>query len=235
MRYFTLLTALLICSMPVSAGTYYTCTNPETGSKAFSRTPCGEDAEARRETRANTVNLGTDRHSAAKGRKENITQQSPLEQRRDGSLGDQQKRQLVAEFKRQEKKCIEKFEQGLKPGQANAMLIAQCMKWRSDLHKYVISNQELVRLENECIDDLKRRIGRNVQPNAKLLIQCKGGTASFNHQPAKTMPAPSVITNCGPGGCSDNLGNQYSSGGGTTYIRQDGRVCQNIGGMMHCN
>lgn len=53
--------------------------------------------------------------------------------------------------------------------------------------------------------------------------------------PPVPAPVPSVITNCDPGGCWDDVGNRYNKGAGTTHFTQDGRVCQNIGGMMQCN
>lgn len=48
-------------------------------------------------------------------------------------------------------------------------------------------------------------------------------------------PAPSHMTNCDGAGCWDNQGNRYNKGAGSTYFRNDGRVCQHVGGMMQCN
>lgn len=48
-------------------------------------------------------------------------------------------------------------------------------------------------------------------------------------------PPPTVITNCDPGGCGDNVGNRYTNVGGDTYSRSDGKTCQGVGGSMHCN
>lgn len=63
-----------------------------------------------------------------------------------------------------------------------------------------------------------------------------GSTVTRNsNQVPIPAPAPSVITSCDPGGCWDNFGNRYNGSGGPTYIRQDGRVCQNIGSMIQCN
>lgn len=52
---------------------------------------------------------------------------------------------------------------------------------------------------------------------------------------AATPPAPTHITNCDAGGCWDNMGTRYNQGAGPTHIRQDGQVCQAIGGMMQCH
>lgn len=52
---------------------------------------------------------------------------------------------------------------------------------------------------------------------------------------SKDVPHPSVITNCDPGGCWDTKGNRYNGSAGPTHIRQDGKVCQKIGGIMQCN
>lgn len=52
---------------------------------------------------------------------------------------------------------------------------------------------------------------------------------------AARASAPSHITTCDSGGCWDNLGNRYNGSAGSTHFRQDGRVCQDVGGQMICN
>lgn len=48
-------------------------------------------------------------------------------------------------------------------------------------------------------------------------------------------PTPSIITSCDSGGCWDNVGQRYNSGGGSTFVRQDGRVCQRAGNQLECH
>jgi hypothetical protein len=45
---------------------------------------------------------------------------------------------------------------------------------------------------------------------------------------------PSTITSCNSGTCFDNMGRSYSGSQGF-YIGTDGKSCQSIGRMMHCN
>lgn len=49
--------------------------------------------------------------------------------------------------------------------------------------------------------------------------------------PTATHPSP--VTACDPGGCWDTSGARYN-GTGPAMIRGDGKVCQQIGNMMHC-
>ncbi len=46
---------------------------------------------------------------------------------------------------------------------------------------------------------------------------------------------PTNMTSCDPGGCWDNLGNRYNGNANGTMFRTDGKICQNIGGMVQCN
>lgn len=54
---------------------------------------------------------------------------------------------------------------------------------------------------------------------------------------AKPQPPqqPSMITNCDPVGCWDNQGQRYNGKAGTPYLRQDGKVCQSVAGIMQCH
>lgn len=63
-----------------------------------------------------------------------------------------------------------------------------------------------------------------------------GPTLPSGDQPGFAPPAthPSPITACDPGGCWDSGGLRYN-GTGNAMIRSDGKVCQQIGNMMHCN
>jgi hypothetical protein len=192
MRKFVVSLLLLICSAPAFAGSYYTCTNPETGSKMFSRTPCGVDAEKRRETRANTANLDSDRDRYTALKAEEERKKAVLEQRRNAA---------IERRKQQEQPVVSTVPKGMEKACA-----------------------ELERRSNRMADMSSRQLER--------LAWCRGGPKP---EPLRTPPPPSVITNCDAGGCWDNRGRRYNHGGGPTHIRQDGRVCQNIGGMMQCN
>lgn len=186
---------LLICSAPAVAGSYYTCTNPETGSKMFSRTPCGVDAEKRRETRVNTSNFDADRRQYSKLKAEEERRKAVLEQRRNAA---------IERRKQQEQPVVSTVPKGM---------------------------------ENACAE-LERRSIRMADMTSRQLERlawCRGGPKPEPLRIPVPPPTPSVITNCDPGGCWDNLGNRYNGSGGPTHIRQDGRVCQNIGGMMQCN
>jgi len=72
---------LISCSTTTLAGTYYTCTDPETGKKSFSRTPCGNDAEQRRETKVNTSSFAADRQRYAELKAEEARKEATLNQR----------------------------------------------------------------------------------------------------------------------------------------------------------
>ncbi|HJW26694.1 MAG TPA: hypothetical protein VJ576_17485 [Rhodocyclaceae bacterium] len=53
--------------------------------------------------------------------------------------------------------------------------------------------------------------------------------------PARPEPVtPAPITSCDAGGCWDASGRRYN-GSGSTMIRGDGKVCQQIGNVMQCN
>ena len=58
---------------------------------------------------------------------------------------------------------------------------------------------------------------------------------NYGRPSGRHNPQPSVITNCDPGGCWDNLGNRYNRGAGNTYFPGAGSgACQMIGGQMLC-
>jgi hypothetical protein len=61
----------------------------------------------------------------------------------------------------------------------------------------------------------------------------KNPNASRYRIPA-SAPVPSIITNCDPGGCWDNLGGRYNHGAGPTYFGPSGRACNLDGGQMAC-
>lgn len=50
-----------------------------------------------------------------------------------------------------------------------------------------------------------------------------------------TPPTPSIITNCDPSGCWDNLGGRYNSAAGGNFIGPSDRLCINMGGMIQCH
>jgi hypothetical protein len=53
-------------------------------------------------------------------------------------------------------------------------------------------------------------------------------------RPAPEMRMPAPVTSCDPNGCYDSSGARYS-GQGPGMIRSDGKLCQQVGNMMHCN
>lgn len=53
-------------------------------------------------------------------------------------------------------------------------------------------------------------------------------------RPAPEVRMPAPVTSCDPNGCYDSSGTRYS-GGGPGMIRSDGKLCQQVGNMMHCN
>jgi hypothetical protein len=200
MRKFVVSLLLLICSAPAFAGSYYTCTNPETGSKMFSKTPCGVDAEKRRETRANTASFASDRRRYAELKAEEARKQAILDQRSaEAAMRRQQREQDKMAAAARERVCKE----------------------AGTVHK---GSRGLTAAQRD------------------VLSRC-AGIASGTSTPAPSVPtsapaparAPGHITSCDSGGCWDNYGTRYNHGAGPTHIRQDGRVCQNIGGMMQCN
>lgn len=73
--------------------------------------------------------------------------------------------------------------------------------------------------------------GASAQEIERISLDHKQKAAASNPAPS----APSVITNCDQTGCWDNQGGRYNQGAGSTYIRNDGRACQNVGGQMICN
>lgn len=75
---------------------------------------------------------------------------------------------------------------------------------------------------------------------------CSGRNSTYNYDagatesygsaaPSYTPPPPTHITDCDQTGCWDNQGGRYNKGAGPTHIRNDGRVCQSVGGQMICN
>ena len=203
MRKTAFLLILISCSTTAFAGTYYTCTDPETGNRSFSRTPCGSDAEQRKETRANTASFAADRRRYAELKAEEARKQAILDQRSaEAAMRRQQREQDKMAAAAMERVCREA---GTVHKGAPGLTAAQL----------------------------------------EMLARCAGmpsrGSAPAPSTPSAptSMPvppqAPAHITNCDPTGCWDNYGNRYNNGAGPTRFRQDGRVCQNIGGMMHCN
>lgn len=73
--------------------------------------------------------------------------------------------------------------------------------------------------------------GASAQEIERISLDHKQKAAASNPAPS----APSVITNCDQTGCWDNQGGRYNQGAGSTYIRNDGRACQSVGGQMICN
>ena len=57
-----------------------------------------------------------------------------------------------------------------------------------------------------------------------------------SHAPAisfTTPPAPNFSSNCDSSGCWGSDGTRYNAIGGA-LLRPDGRMCQNVGGVMQC-
>lgn len=194
MRNIGMFLILLVSSTSAAAGSYYTCTNPETGKKSFSRTPCGENAERRKEGPVNSADYSGNSQRAAEIRSEDAHNNSVVEQRRNEVIEKRQARE------RQEQLAAE---------------------------------------EKACIDKIMRSLPSGHRPSVNLIRQCKGLPPKQSSPRGSSIPAtpppPSVITNCDAGGCWDNHGKRYNSGGGPTHIRQDGKVCQRVGAMMQCN
>lgn len=184
---------LLTCSIPAIAGSYFTCTNPETGSKVFSRTPCGTDAERRRERPVNSGDMGHYKSRAAEIQANEALKEDVVEQRRQEAIERRKEKELEQVSKvppGAEKVCAE---------------LERKARWPDEMS----SRQH------------------------QRLLWCRG--QGPKPERLRPPPGPSIITNCDAGGCWDNQGKRYNSGGGPTMIRQDGRVCQRIGGMMQCN
>ncbi|HUW28190.1 MAG TPA: hypothetical protein VMV97_06245 [Sulfuriferula sp.] len=81
------------------------------------------------------------------------------------------------------------------------------------------------KIVNEGIPDNRSYRLRVMAP--VMQAACGQNSASAMPRPDIQTPAarPSVITNCDPGGCWDNLGNRYNKGAGNTYFSPSG-ACQ---------
>ncbi|WP_415033383.1 DUF4124 domain-containing protein [Azonexus sp.] len=97
--------------------------------------------------------------------------------------------------------------------------------------------------EQRKMDECTRlaKMGRKARHEA-MAKGCEWGfeaerTAQHNRaarEQAQNQP-PALITNCDSSGCWDTRGVRYNNAGGGSTYRQDGRFCQQVGGMLHCN
>lgn len=76
-----------------------------------------------------------------------------------------------------------------------------------------------------------RRCRAGLPPRERSTAQAPFPAPDISPPP---MPDPSVAW-CDKTGCWDNNGTRYNSAAGSTVFRQDGKVCQRMGGMLHCN
>lgn len=63
-------------------------------------------------------------------------------------------------------------------------------------------------------------------------VRAANGLETSDQRRAR-RPKPSVITSCDQGGCYDDVGNRYDSGGGGVFYGPNG-ACQLVGNMMQC-
>lgn len=84
-----------------------------------------------------------------------------------------------------------------------------------------------------CVRDVERTAASGKE-KARQLATCHGGDVK-PEPPPPPKPQPSTITSCDRGGCWDNVGNRYNSGGGNTMFRNDGKTCQKVGNTLNCN
>ncbi len=64
------------------------------------------------------------------------------------------------------------------------------------------------------------------------------GQSARKPSSAETLPSssgPAIVVNCDPAGCWDTQGRRYNKGAGPTFIRSDGRPCQQVGNQFQCN
>ena len=86
---------------------------------------------------------------------------------------------------------------------------------------------------SDCVKNVERT-GAAGKGKARQIAICHGGDVPPEPLPPP-RPRPAAITSCDRGGCWDNVGNRYNSGGGGTMFRNDGKACQKIGDMLLCN
>lgn len=78
-------------------------------------------------------------------------------------------------------------------------------------------------------------IGKPVpEPEASASGRLESAQPPAPPRPAPAPPSPTPVTTCDPGGCWDINGSRYN-GCTSTMIRSDGKVCQQIGTLIHCN
>lgn len=70
--------------------------------------------------------------------------------------------------------------------------------------------------------DEKARLSASVAPKQAPVV------------PSPASPGPAVVTTCDAGGCWDASGRRYTSSG-SSLVRNDGRVCQQVGSTLTCN
>ena len=68
----------------------------------------------------------------------------------------------------------------------------------------------------------KARLSAPAMPNPAAVV------------PSPAAPGPAVVTTCDAGGCWDASGRRYTSSG-SSLVRNDGRVCQQVGSTLTCN
>ncbi|WP_291992265.1 DUF4124 domain-containing protein [Candidatus Accumulibacter sp. ACC003] len=86
---------------------------------------------------------------------------------------------------------------------------------------------------SDCVKNVERT-GAAGKVKARQIAICHGGDVPPEPLPPP-RPRPTSITSCDRGGCWDDVGNRYNSGGGGTMFRNDGKACQKIGDMLQCN
>ncbi|HMV21904.1 MAG TPA: hypothetical protein PKL28_04395 [Rhodocyclaceae bacterium] len=100
------------------------------------------------------------------------------------------------------------------------------------------SSQRASGTDEDAVRNCVRRVertGASGAVKARQIALCHGGDVPPEPVVVATPPStPSTITSCDRGGCWDSAGNRYNGTGGT-MARQDGKSCQKIGAMMHCN
>jgi hypothetical protein len=83
-----------------------------------------------------------------------------------------------------------------------------------------------------CVNNVERT-GATEKEKARQLATCHGGDVQ-PEPPPPPKPRPTTIMSCDRGGCWDDAGNRYNKGAGGMF-RDDGKFCQSIGNMLHCN
>lgn len=202
------------------------CVAPN-GKVTYSDVPCtqGSSAGSIANPGGNTLDNSGFREQA---QKENVDTDIANSRARNSAAQTQARASLQSrdgEDARAVSNCVRDVERQSASQNVKAELIAACRTAGLVQRSTGISGDAV----KDCVTNVERT-GASGRNKARQLAICHGGDVD----PEPRLPPPSTLTSCDRGGCWDDRGNRYT-GIGKTLFRSDGKTCQKIGNMLHCN